>query len=323
MPLGQLYNPTASAQLMGNIPAGLEGIMIPQLYDQMQQEQQLAQIYNKQVTDRYNPNVMAQQEIANTQSRGMNPMLLEEKRLANEQAQYLMPTHQSAGLQAKADMAANPYGDIARSKASSAKTNLDIQNAIQAITMLNSGASDEQYLAYVQQTSPKEVPGAAQKLKQLGRQGYIKMVTDMVSKTAQLSPEHIQKMAQEAAKPASVSIQDWQYYLDADAAGKAALERMWGLKHPPAVTPYSVTTSTERMTTGPNGPVLEKKVEKGPGGAPAPSAPSASTSTDNQPAWAFGPAPTGENGKPLADGKWKDANGTPFGVKGGWAYKLK
>jgi len=140
------------------------------------------------------------------------------------------------------------------------------------------------------------------------------------------NPQAAQAMAVQGLanqKPASVSIQDWQYYLSADAAGKAALERMWGLKHPPAVTPSSVTTSTERMTAGPNGPVLEKKVEKGPGGAPAPSAPPAPTGAGNQPAWSWGPAPTDKNGKPLADGKWKDANGTPFGVKGGWAYKLK
>jgi len=200
MTLGNLYSPTNSAQVMNNIPAGLEGLMIPQMYEQMKQEQALAQVYNKQITDRYNPNVMEEQEIANTQNRSMNPMLLEEKRLANEksrgmnpllveekrltneQANFLMPTHQSAGLQAKADIAADGYGNIAKGKASSAKTNLDIQNAIQGITMLNSGASDEQYLAYVQQTSPKEVPGATQKLKQLGRAGYIKMVTDMVGR---------------------------------------------------------------------------------------------------------------------------------------------
>ena len=73
-------------QQLGNLPLGYQGAMYQPLMQQYQQEEGLRSLYNKQATE------------------GMNPALIQNQQLANQQLQALMPTHQLAGQTAQEQM---------------------------------------------------------------------------------------------------------------------------------------------------------------------------------------------------------------------------
>lgn len=242
--LEQLYNKSPMEQY-GDLSWGLRMGMRPEEFGQYQTRQQE---YDRRIDE------------LNRRATELNPHIVEQQRLANQQQQYLMPTHQAMGEAAKAKMATPNYfqgqagSELAGFGKAGAEANLaaatargstptaegiasaqgqtnkiaaDLQRIVIGLT--NSEANPE----YLPQFLSSLDPPQAQQIKKLidttglagARDKFVKGITQM----SLIDPKHIQARDLEANKAVTPKApNEWSVLLDA-ANGDPAATKAWNM----------------------------------------------------------------------------------------------